>query len=205
MWTFLKWLFVLKLSITAVVLIVVGATAFFDEPDDGTPGTDRPSSIRDGAATRPGADAAALRDAFSVETPAFRFVMPDTPVHATEQASPIPGLDLVGTTWTIESDDMVLQVLALDLQAPLDDDMAQGAFDSMLGGMARRVDGTAVSDEVFETEGVSGRRSVIEASGVRIFTENYAHGSWVVSIMAVTTDDTPPASYTDLIATFSFL
>jgi hypothetical protein len=147
----------------------------------------------------------APEEGFSVETPSFRFVMPDTPVYTTEHSSPLPGLDLVGTVWTIESDDMVLQVLAMDFQTPVDDDMAQGAFDSMIGGMKRRAEGTVVLDEQFQAEGVSGRRSIIEAGEFRFYMESYAHGTWIVSIVGADSGDDPPASYTDLIASFSFI
>jgi hypothetical protein len=71
--------------------------------------------------------------------------------------------------------------------------------------MARRAGGEVVTDEPLQLAEGSGRRSEIEFEGGRICTDNYARGSWAVTLMVGTTGESLPTAYTDLIASFDFL
>jgi hypothetical protein len=141
---------------------------------------------------------------FSVETPAFRFVMPQTPTVETVSVSSL-GVPVTGTAWTIKTDDMLLQVLAIDSGTPLDEVAAQARFESVIQGVAQRSNGEVVSDEPVERADAIERHVEIDLARGRIFTRNYAHGTWAVMIMVGTVDEVAPNIYTDLFASFEFL
>ena len=151
--------------------------------------------------------------AFAIETSAFRFTMPTTP---TEEAMTNDdfGFTIVSSAWTVHTDDLVLQVVAMDFGIPLDEDMAQASFDGSMGGIARRANATIVSDEPFTQGDMWGRRTVFELDGARLFVESYAKGTWIVSIEGGETATasrtwrdataTRPAAFETLVASFSF-
>jgi hypothetical protein len=158
-----------------------------------------------------GSDHKSLKDAgftpvsgFKVETPAFRFEMPDTPTIEPVSASSL-GVELTGKAWTIKNGDMTLQVIAIDYGKPQDDSIAQAGFSAVVQGMARRAGGEVVNDEPLQSADGPGRRSEIEFDSGRIFIENYARDSWVVSISVGTTGESPPTAYSDLVSSFEFL
>lgn len=141
---------------------------------------------------------------FHVETSVFRFDMPDTPQFE-RVAVPTLGVELAGKAWKIETDSMVLQVLAIDYQQAIDPTMAQTGFDSLVQGIATRTNGVVLTDEPIQLAGGSGRRSELEIDGGWVFTENYARGSWLVSMSVFSSSESPPIAYVNLMASFEFL
>ena len=129
--------------------------------------------------------------------------MPTRPVvEPFEQTA--SGLHVAGTAWSVQTDLLLLQVLALDFDIPVTEAMADGSFDASIAGMARRGKGHVVSDEPIPQAGGWARSSVIEIDGGRIYVEHYAVGTWVVSILAGSPNSTPPATFEALVDSFSF-
>jgi hypothetical protein len=117
-------------------------------------------------------------DQVPVDTPDFHFVMPATPL--------------------IEPMDETVAGIQID------ESFAQGAFDGMVGGVARRSEGRVLSDEPFTEDGVWGRRTAIELNGGRIFVESLAKGMWIVSITAASPATTQPPTFEAVVASFAF-
>jgi hypothetical protein len=142
---------------------------------------------------------------YAVETPNLRFTMPGAPTEEPVQSSSL-GIDVTGTAWSVKTDDLMLQVLLMDFGSRLDENMAQAGFDSMVGGMARRSNGTIVTNEPFQTADGFGRRGKITLDGGgTIYFENRTSGGFVVSMLGASAGGAPPPEYTNLVDSFRFL
>ena len=113
------------------------------------------------------------------------------------------GTPIVATVWTVDDGDLFLSFLAADYGSPFDEDMANGAFDGAVGGMARSANGTIVSTEPLSIEGGIARRSVIEFDGGAFTLYTYAKGSWFVVITGSGPEADQPALQA-LVRSFSF-
>lgn len=133
--------------------------------------------------SEPSATSATLTSgaAFTVDTPDFHFALPAEPVTETVEQE-LFGTTIPTTQWTVDTNDQSLMVLAIDFGMTIDDVMAQGAFDSMDGGLARTIDGTIVSQELTSTDGVIARRTVVDSDAAQFTMYHFAKGTWVVSI-----------------------
>ena len=141
---------------------------------------------------------------FHVETPVFRFDMPDTPKVEPRSISP-QGVGPTGTAWTIENDKLALQVVAIDLQQPIDPTMAKAGIDSIVQEIALESNGVVVTEEAIQVDGGPGRRSQLKTAGGWIFTENYVRGTWPVMIYVDTASESTPTDFLNLVARFELL
>lgn len=188
MWTFLKWWFVIKLSIAAVVLMVMGAVAFFEQPDQGTPGSDGTSSVDDETTPRASAGGTDLGVSV-VGSPLLAVVRPEANTMHTQLE-----------TWS-EEDSIVLGDGITTYDVHYDVAAESGWYTATLNGSTQRtivksgdqlfmqgVDGTQVWYQVAADETVNNLLSKFDFSRVetlddyvpepaRPFTYLHANGS----------------------------
>ncbi len=137
-----------------------------------------------------------------VDTDAFRFEMTDDPT--TEPLSQtVSGVTVTGDAWRVDvGNDGFVQVMAMQFDTPGADNEA--AIAQMVGGMIVRAGGKMGDDEQAHDGDVFSRRTVIDIDGGHMFSQAYAKGAWVVSILTGGPHDDPPSEFTQVVETFAF-
>ena len=143
-----------------------------------------------------------LDEAADVEvgTATFHLTFPAQP-SVERFTQTILGVSASATAWEVESGDLLLSVLAIDLGPTLPTGWnIDGAFDGLVTGLVQRSGGTVVIDEDFLLSGVPARRTEIHAKGLRLYHTSVAIGSTVLSIGGGSTALWQPSEYTELVA-----
>ena len=142
----------------------------------------------------------APEDRWVEDNSSYTFALPTTPEQEMLTSETL-GMQVQGTTWTIdEGDDLLLVVSTLRFPGDLGEG-AQSSFDGMLGGMERRSGGTITKNEAFSEGDIERRTAIIEIDGGRIFVEGFAKGDLVLLVTGgVPFDsDTPPDTYQGIV------
>lgn len=142
---------------------------------------------------------------FVVQTAAFTFTLPDTPIvellNQEPEGDPIPG-----TQWTLDSGNgEALLVMAMDFGVAIDQVAQQAAFDRGIAGGAAAAGGTVTSDSSTMVNGVFVRDTEIALIDGTMYMKSFAQGAWIVFLMGATTGSGPPDGFDDLVASFAFL
>ena len=137
-----------------------------------------------------------------VDTDAFRFEMSDEPT--TEPLSEtVSGVTVTGDAWRVDVDeDSVVQVLAMQFDIAGGD--TEAAIAQMVNGVIERAGGRMGDDEQTHDGDVFSRRTVIDFEGGHMFSQAYARGRWVVSVLSSGPDREPPSEFTRVVETFAF-
>lgn len=141
---------------------------------------------------------------FTVQTEAFSFVLPATPII--EPLTEFRGdVSVTGTQWTLESDDTPVSALALNLGVVLDEAARQAMVDSMVNNIAGNLSGTITSDTWSTVDGVYQRDCVVTAPDGRMVLRFLGKGTWIVLLFGGSPGAEEPIGLADLFASFSFV
>lgn len=120
-----------------------------------------------------------------VETEDFSFVLPATPTEGHTDGA-FAGVATTTSSWTVDTGVVSLQVSATNHARTLHADLAQIAISTSIDLWMRDRGGVLQSEQEFETDAGTARRTEIDLGGGRVaLNEQYANGPWIVSIWAV--------------------
>jgi hypothetical protein len=144
------------------------------------------------------------RRVVEIQTEAFRFTLPDTPViQPVNQV--VDGYEIPGMQWSVGSVSQELIVIAMDFGMDLDEVMRQATFDGAISGGAIAAAGTVTSDTWTVTNGVYVRDTIVALPSGMMYIKSFGKGPWAVFLMAGTAGSTQPEAFDALVASFSFV